>query len=166
MKLPSERATYFIGCLLTLGLLAVTYYLQKFDGFIPCPLCILQRLTFAGLGIFFFLGWIFGSRKGGAAFFGILASLIALLGILLSGRQVWLQHLPPDINADCSVSLQYLMHALPFDQFIAKIMQGTAECSQKGWEFLNLSMAEWSLIWFIGFFVLCLIQIVRALRRY
>jgi disulfide bond formation protein DsbB len=165
MKLPSERATYFIGFILTLGLLAVTFYLQKFDGFIPCPLCILQRVTFIGLGIFFFLGWTFSARKLISALFGILAFLVSLLGILLSGRQVWLQHLPPDKNADCSVSLQYLMHALPFDQVIAKIMQGTAECSQKGWEFLSLSMAEWSLIWFVAFFVLCFIQIVRTLRR-
>ncbi len=165
MKMPSQRSTYLLGFLITAALLAATLYIQKYDGFVPCPLCILQRITFFGLGIFFLLGWFFGTHKIASVLISVLACLFSMLGVLLSGRQVWLQHLPPDKNADCSVSLQYLIHALPFDQVIAKIMQGTAECSQKGWELLNLSMAEWSLVWFTAFLVLSLIQIVRALRR-
>lgn len=165
MKILSERVTYLFGFLIAAGLLGMTFYLQKFDGFIPCPLCILQRITLISLCILFLLAWILGTKKIVSLFFSLLASLISLVGILLSGRQVWLQHMPKDQNADCGVSLQYLIHALPFDQVIAKILHGTAECSEKGWEFLRLSLAEWSLIWFVIFFLLCVIQLTRAVRR-
>ena len=161
----SERSTYLLSFLLTAGLLGITFYLQKFDGFIPCPLCILQRITLGSLYVIFLLAWLLGTKKIVSFVFALLASLISLLGILLSGRQVWLQHLPKDKNAGCGVSLQYLMHALPFKEVVAKVMQGTAECSEKGWEFLNLSLASWSLIWFVIFFGLCLIQLRRAIRR-
>lgn len=163
MKKISLRRHYFISFIFTAVLLGITFYLQNFDGFIPCPLCILQRITLAILGIIFFVGCVFRFKQIGNILLASLASLFALIGVLLSGRQVWLQHLPPDKNADCGASLQYLIHVLPFDQVISKVLQGTAECAQKGWEFLNLSLASWSLICFIGFFIFSLFQMKRAL---
>ncbi len=164
MKISSERLMYLIGLVIIALLLSATFYLEKYDGFVPCPLCILQRITFGILGILFFLGMLLTNVKFGRVFISALAGLISLFGIYFSGRQVWLQHLPVNPNADCGVSLQYLIKALPFDQAVAKIMQGTAECSQKGWEFLHLSLADWSLLCFILFFGLCLLQVTRALK--
>lgn len=165
MKMLSQRAAYLLGFIITVALLSMTFYLQKFDGFVPCPLCILQRLALACLGVMLLLGWMAGNRKISSLLIGILASLFSLIGILLAGRQVWLQHLPPDKNADCGVSLEYLINALPFDQVVSRVLRGSAECSQKGWEFLQLSMAEWSLICFIAFFLFCLLQMCRTMRR-
>src|SRR3990167_6179188 len=155
MKILTERATYFIGFFITAILISMTFYLEKYDGFIPCPLCLLQRIALGILGVLFFSGIVWAYNKFARFFISTLASLVALLGILLSGRQVWLQH-SPNQEADCGVSLQYLLKALPFDQVVKKIMQGTAECSQTGWEFLRFSLAEWSLVCFIFFFGLCL----------
>ncbi len=162
MNKLSLRTLYLIGFSIILLLLGITFYLQQYDGFIPCPLCILQRITFILLGIFFLIGSLFNLKKISSFILATSASFIALLGVFLSGRQVWLQHLPPDKNADCGVSLQYLMRVLPIDQVMSKILQGTAECAQKGWELLSLSLAEWSLICFIGFFLFCLWQIKRS----
>ncbi len=158
----SPRTLYFIGFLITVLLLGITYYLQTYDGFVPCPLCILQRFVFILLASVYFLGSLLPLKKIGRLFLSLLASLIALTGVLLSGRQVWLQHLPLDKNADCGVSLQYLLNALPFDQVVRKILQGTAECSQKGWELFGFSLAEWSLFFFVGFVVFGLLQMRRA----
>ncbi len=160
MKFTS-RKLYANGFLITILLLGITFFLQQYDGFIPCPLCILQRITLCLLGILFFTGSLFSFKKTGAIFLGLLTSLVALLGTLLSGRQVWLQHIPSQTNADCGASLQYLIHVLPFDQIMAKILQGTSECAQKGWDFLSLSLAEWSLICFSGFFVICIYLITH-----
>jgi disulfide bond formation protein DsbB len=161
----STRDTYFGAFLTTIILLGVTFYLQKYDGFVPCPLCILQRFALGILGLGFLSGWIFYSKKSTTLIICTLSTAFALAGIFLSGRQVWLQHLPPDKNADCGVSLQYLINALPFDQVIAKVMRGTAECSQKGWEFLHMSLAEWSLICFLGFLLVCLYQLKEVVFR-
>jgi len=164
MNKLSQRALYLIGFLLTAALLGITFYLQSYDGFIPCPLCILQRMTLCLLGIIFFLGCALNLKKIGHIFLSLLASSITLIGIFLSGRQVWLQHLPVNENTDCGVSLRYLINVLPFDQVISKILRGTAECSQKGWEFLHFSLAEWSLFCFIGFLFFCLFQLKRSLN--
>ncbi len=161
IKKQCPRGIFLLGFLLTTILLGVTFYLQNYAGFVPCPLCILQRITLGVLGVIFFLGVVLPGKKWGVIFFSVLGSVVSLIGIVLSGRQVWLQHFPSK-HADCGASLQYLIQALPFDQVISKIMYGTAECSQKGWEFLHLSLAEWSLISFLGFLCICLFQIKRV----
>ncbi len=165
MKKSSERLIYFWGLLLVVCLISATFYLQEYDGFVPCPLCILQRITFGILGVLFLLGVLFAYRRITCFFINLLAASFSLLGILLSGRQVWLQHLSPNQNSDCGVSLQYLIKALPFDQVIAKIIEGGTECSQTGWEFLHLSLAEWSLFCFILFFGFSLWQIKRSFQK-
>ncbi len=161
MKMPSLRMTYFICFMIVAFLIATSVYLQKYDGIIPCPLCLLQRIDLALLGILFFFGCAFSIKRCGAWFVGVLALIVSSAGILLAGRQVWLQHLPPDKNADCGVNLQYLLHVLPYDQVFAKIMQGSAECAQKSWQFLSISLAEWSLLFFILFWVISVGQLLR-----
>lgn len=161
MKMPSIRLTYFFGFLLTTTVIATTFYLQKYDGMMPCPLCVLQRIAFGLLGVLFFFGILTGENKIGRWLIGTLGALTAFGGIFLSGRQVWLQHLPPDKNADCGVSLEYLMHVLPYDQLFTKILQGTAECSVKSWELLGFSLAEWSFLFFVLLFILCIAQMLR-----
>lgn len=162
MKTFSLRTTYFISFILVMSLIGTTLYLQKYSGFVPCPLCILQRIVFAMLGVIFFFGALAAAKKVKQLFIGIAASLVSLLGIVLSGRQVWLQHLPPNENVDCGASLQYLLHVLPWDEVLKKIFQGTAECTLKGSEFFHLSLAEWSLICFILFLILSLAQTSRS----
>ncbi len=163
MKLFSLRLTYLIGFIIILLLLGGTTFLQLYEGVTPCPLCALQRITMAALGVTFFFAAAIHLKKFGYLFFGTLAFLLALLGALLSGRQVWLQHLPPNQSADCGVSLQYMLHVLPLHQVLMKVIAGGAECAQIGWQFLNLSLAEWSLIWFVLFLLVTILQLKRTL---
>ncbi len=156
-----SRLFYVIGFIITALLLGTTFYLQNVEGFTPCPLCILQRVTLCLLSTVFFVGSVLDPQKKGNLFLGLLSALLSLIGIFFSGRQVWLQHFSSDKNADCTASLQYLLHVLPFNQVISKIFQGSGECTKRSWEFLNLSLAEWSLICFIVFFIACLFQARR-----
>lgn len=157
IKMPSKRLTYFLGFIVIACLISSTFYLEKYAGFVPCPLCILQRLMLGLTGVAFFFGSLTSTR-----FWGWFATLSLCLGTFLAGRQVWLQHLPLNPNADCGVSLQFLLKVLPFDQALSRILQGSAECAQKGWEFLHLSLAEWSLGCFILLLLLSLFQLHRT----
>lgn len=147
------RFTYFLGLTIVSVLLLTSVYLQFFDGFLPCPLCILQRLAFFLLGILFLGGIFLHTKRWGRFSINALATLTSLLGIIFAGRQIWLQHFPPVDASECGVSLQYMMQVLPMNQVIKKIFAGSAECTQRGWEFLSLSMAEWTMVWFILFFL-------------
>src|SRR5579863_7737701 len=94
-KASKARLGYFFGFLCIVFLLALAEYLEVYKGMIPCPLCMLQRVVLIVLGVIFFVGMIFHMKKNGLFLIGLLSLLTCLGGILLSGRQVWLQHVPP-----------------------------------------------------------------------
>src|SRR5437868_3843727 len=115
MKTTSQQLNYFIAFLFTLSILVVANYLQFYKGINPCPLCILQRFTIGILGLLFLLGIGFAVKKFSRLSLGIFSFIVSSLGIVLAGRQVWLQHLPPSTNANCEASLEYMLKVLPFD---------------------------------------------------
>lgn len=157
------RSTYLAGFIIISALLLTSVYFQVFDGIMPCPLCILQRITFGILGILFLIGIFAYAKRGMRLFINVLCGIFSLLGIFLAGRQVWLQHFPSGDSSECGVSLQYMMQVLPVNEVIQKIFAGSAECTQRGWEFLNMNMAEWSLICFAGFLILSLYLFIREI---
>lgn len=161
--MPS-RLTYLLGLVTISALLLTSVYLQLFAGFVPCPLCILQRISFVLLGLLFLIGMLLHAKRWSRWTVGGLSTLVSLLGIFLAGRQVWLQHFPPVNASECGVSLQYMMRVLPMNEVLQKIFAGSAECTQRGWEFLNFTMAEWSFIWFIMFFIFSLFLLIKEYR--
>ena len=67
----------------------------------------------------------------------------------VAGRQVWLQHLPPDQVPACGPGLDYMLDVMPVSGVIRKVMTGSGECANVDWAFLGLSMPAWSLVWFV-----------------
>lgn len=160
----SIRSAYLLGFILVMALLLISVYVQFVDGILPCPLCSFQRATFGLLGIIFLIG-LFTYRVPILGFIiNILAMLGSVLGIILAGRQIWLQH-HPSLNSECGVSLEYMMQTLPINEVVKKIFfEGTAECTERGWEFLYLNMAEWSLIWFGLIFILTILILLKKFK--
>ena len=132
-------------------MMALSFYIEYWKGIAPCPLCILQRFVLGCLGILFLIGAIFPFKKLGLIIMGLLGFGFSMLGAFLAGRQIWIQHLPANQTPDCGVSLQYMLHVLPIDQVAKKIFQGSSECSLISWTFWDLSLAQWSFIWFVVF---------------
>jgi disulfide bond formation protein DsbB len=161
IKCCSVRLSYFIACLLCVALMLFSIYLQVNAGLQPCALCVLQRGSLILLAAIFLLGASLKLKNVGRVLMGGLATLGSLLGVLLSSRQVWLQHLPSNSEETCAASLQYMLKVLPFDQVIKKIFHGSPECAQKGWMFLSFSLAEWSLACFVIFLIFSLWQTIR-----
>lgn len=159
----STKHIYLLGALATISLLLISIYLQMFEGFIPCPLCTLQRFTFGLLALIFILG-IFIHKRLSHLILSFFTTIASILGILLAGRQVWLQHFPPQ-NSECGVSLEYMIKVLPTHQVLQKVFEGSAECTQSGgWHFLTLDMADWSLVWFILFLFLSLYIFIKEYK--
>lgn len=164
-KIMSKHFPYLLGLIIISALLMTSAYLQVFEGFTPCPLCTLQRLAFSLLGIICLFGIFVANKRIGRTIINLLGSFTALLGIFFAGRQVWLQHFPPANNTECGVSLQYMLQVLPVNQVLEKIFQGTAECTERGWDFLGLTIAEWTLIWFVGFFICAVVLLIKGLKK-
>ncbi|HXF66354.1 MAG TPA: disulfide bond formation protein B [Burkholderiales bacterium] len=164
-RLPLRlRLGYALGFAACTGLIGFAYYLEYFEGQIPCPLCILQRGAFIALGAVFLAAALHGPARLGAALYGALAMLVAAAGAAIAARQVWLQHLPPHRVPECGPGLEYLLRKFPLSQALGKILAGTGECAEVGWTFLGLSIAGWSLVWFVLLGALAIGLAVVALR--
>ena len=161
----NARRTFALPLALCALLLGCGYYLQFQQGLEPCPLCLVQRGFYYAVGAVCLLAVLHGPRAGGIAVYGLLAALFAAGGAATAGRQVWLQHLPPDRVPQCGPDLFFMLENLPLARTLEKLVQGSGECAAVDWKFLGLSIAGWSLVWFtlMGLFVLALA--VRALTR-
>jgi len=146
------------------GLLAFGYYLQFGLGLEPCPLCIFQRLCFIAIAAIALVAAIHGPRNAWRWCYG--AGLIAAAGTGagIAGWQVRLQHLPPDQVPECGPGLDYMLDAFPLADAVRMAFAGSGECAEAGWVFLTLSIAEWSLVWFLAIAVATLLQLLLAPR--
>jgi disulfide bond formation protein DsbB len=90
-----------------------------------------------------------GPRGWGASLYAALISFFALGGAATAGRQVWLQHLPADKVPQCGPDLFFMMENFPLARTLEKLFYGSGECAAVDWKFLGLSIAGWSLVWFI-----------------
>jgi protein dithiol:quinone oxidoreductase len=148
--LPPRRIGYALGFLVCLGLLGYAYYLQYGEGLDPCPLCILQRVAVAGMGLVFLVAIFHNPGRIGATIYALLQLGIGGAGAALAVRQVWLQSLPKDQVPACGMSLDYMLDTLPLAETLKKVFEGSGECAEKGWVFLHLSIAGWTLVFFIA----------------
>ena len=89
--------------------------------------------------------------------------MAALVGGAIAARHVWLQHLPADKVPDCGPGLDYMLDAFPISKALRLEFTGSGECAKVDWQFLGLSMPEWTLAWFAIF---ALGSIWYGYRRY
>jgi disulfide bond formation protein DsbB len=148
--LPPWRLGHFLGFVVCAGLLAYAYYLQYVEGIEPCPLCIIQRVAVAGMGLVFLIAAFHNPGRIGSTLYAVLLTLIGGAGAAVAARQVWLQSLPKDQVPACGMSLNYMLETLPFTETLKRVLEGSGECAEKGWVFLHLSIAGWTLVFFIA----------------
>ena len=162
----TARVAYALGFLMCAGLLAFALYLQYVQQQDPCPLCILQRVAFIAMMVVFLIAALHGPSRRGAIVYSTLLFLIAVVGAAIAGRQVWLQHLPPNQVPACGPGLEYMLQQFPLGQALQKIFSGSGECAEAGWRFLGLTIAGWSLVWFVLLAFFAIIVAARAPRTH
>lgn len=160
----SSRAVYALGFLACVGLLSFAYYLQYVEYQDPCPLCMLQRVAFIDMMIVFAVAATHGPKRRGAIVYSGLLFVMGVMGAAIAGRQVWLQHLPPDKVPACGPGLEYMLDRFPLSDALQKIFAGSGECAEAGWRFLGLTIAGWSLLWFVLLGALAIYAAMRAPR--
>ena len=148
--LRNPRIAFGLGAAVCMALLGFAYYLQYVKGLEPCPLCMVQRFFFYAVMAFFILAAIHGPRGRGAFVYSALVTLFAVGGAAAAGRQIWLQHLPPDKVPQCGPDLFFMLENFPLSRTWEKLFYGTGECAKIDWTFLGMSIADWSLVWFIA----------------
>jgi disulfide bond formation protein DsbB len=145
----SSRYCYGLGFAICLALLGFALYLQYYEHQDPCPLCILQRIAFVALAGLFLAAALHGPGRVGSAIYSGLMVVTSAIGAAIAARHVWLQHAPRHQIPECGPGLEYMLRKLPLNQVLEKVLKGSGECAEVGWTFLGLSIAGWSLVWFI-----------------
>ena len=151
--LPPRRIGYVLGFLVCVGLMSYALYLQYVEGLEPCPLCMLQRICVMAMGVVFLVAAFHNPGRAGAGVYALLQLLIGGAGAAIAARQVWLQSLPKDQVPACGMGLNYMLETLPFTDAMRQVLEGSGECAEKGWEFLHLSIAGWTLVFFVAMIV-------------
>jgi disulfide bond formation protein DsbB len=152
---------FALAALACAALLGFGFYLQYGQGLEPCPLCLVQRGFFMAVLAVCVIAALHGPGRRGTIAYGVLAALFALGGAATAARQVWLQHLPPDQVPQCGPDLYFMMENFPLSRTLRTLVSGTGECAAVDWTFLRLSIAEWSLAWFVVL-VLFFLWVMRA----
>lgn len=148
----------FLACAF---LLLSAGFFQYMRGLQPCPLCIVQRYAIAVMGVMYLVS-LATEHKLWLRIHYILTFLFAGLGGVAAGRQLYLQHLPAHQVPMCGPDLDYMLKTLPWRETLHLLLEGSGDCAVVAWHFLGLSMAGWTLLFFIGFMVSALIGLYRV----
>ena len=140
------RTAYATLAFVSFGLIGVGLLLQHVVGLDPCPLCIFQRIAYFAVALFALLAaWL--SPGAASRGFGVLVLASALSGAGIAGRHVWLQMNPQSMS--CGPGLQTMLELFPLTDVLPKVFRGSGDCAEASWTLLGLTIAEWSLIWFV-----------------
>ncbi|MDB9863096.1 disulfide bond formation protein B [Litorivicinus sp.] len=130
-----------------MSLLFIALYMEWVDGLIPCALCYAQRFAFVIIAVCACLYMLpFYTSK---LIFSSLMASFALIGIWLSGRQLWLQSLPEDKVPACGPDIYFIMERLPFSESLQSMLFGSGSCAEVQWTLLGISIPGWTFIFFL-----------------
>ena len=135
-------------------------YLQYALNLKPCPLCMTQRIFVSAVGLISFLSFIHNPSVIGQKTYAWLSLTCSVLGASFSGRQIWLQHLPPDQIPACGPSLQYMLETLPFSDTLRIMVTGNGNCAEIAWTLFGLSIPNWVFALFVGL-IICNLALIR-----
>ena len=158
----TSRQINLVIFLIVGSLLGYAAYSMKILGLEPCTLCITQQFFYCLIGISSFVSFLQNPGVTIRRVYSFFISLFAIAGIWISGRQIWLQGLPEDEVPLCGPPLEYIIDVFPFADVLNALFMGDGNCAEIPWQFLGLSMAGWSFIWFLVIFFLSVISLIKS----
>lgn len=159
----SPRSVLGLLCLICVGLLGFSQYLQHGKGIEPCPMCIVQRYAFVLVALISGLASV--SRRRYAHLSGALLLMpSAGFGAYVAARQSWLQWYPPEV-VSCGRDFYGMIETFPLQRAIPMIFKGSGDCSKVDWVFLGGSIANWTFLGFCAIFIAAAALFWRQWRR-
>ena len=157
--MPAYRILNAFGLLLcVVSLLFAVLYLERTLYLDPCPLCILDRIVLALMGLIFFLALMPYPGLIFSRVYSLLSIALSVVGIGLASRHVWLQNLPADEVPECGPDLYFMLETLPVLDVAKKVFTDLGSCAQVNWTFAGLTIPEQTLILFAGLLLLSFAQ--------
>lgn len=154
-----DRAWFATLALGTFGISAVGMTLQSLLRLSPCPYCIFQRVLYLAIGAVALAGVLAPRVR---PLWAAVSGALAVLGFAVAAFQSWMQAFP-DLAPECGFSNPNLIEQLV--DWLGMQWPGwflaTGFCTSREWEFLGLSMANWSAVLFAGIAGFCALLFIR-----
>jgi disulfide bond formation protein DsbB len=144
-----------------LGLVAGGIVLAQTLNLAACPLCILQRMLYLLLALEAGAAWVLSGSTLPRRLMALVMTATAATGVWIAAYQTWLQRFAKGVS--CTADQPWWEHFVYWAGAQWPLMfEASGMCSEAGWKFLGLSIAEWSLT---AFSTMTLAMLVALLRK-
>ncbi|BBP62260.1 disulfide bond formation protein B [Pseudomonas sp. St316] len=147
MSLASSRFLFFMASIAAALALGIATYLEYSVGLTPCSLCVLQRLCLMLFLVNNLVACVHGPGQRGSLFYGATGLVFATAGLALAWRQVLMQSHSFEPFADC-IAQPGLMDS--WWCALHRVLDGAVDCANITWTLFDLSIPEWSLLFFLA----------------
>lgn len=147
MSLACSRFLFFMASIAAALALGIAGYLEYAVGLTPCSLCILQRLCLTLFLMSCLVACVHGPGPRGSIFYGAMGLVFASAGMTLAWRQVLVQSDSVEQLPDCIAQLQ---RADSWWCVVHRVLDGAVDCASITWTLFDLSVPEWSLLFFLA----------------
>lgn len=159
MMLPSNRQILFAISSICFALIGVALYLQHAHDMLPCPLCVIQRYLFLGVGLAALAGAISGKLRAGAA----VALLAALGGLYAVGKHLYVIANP---GFSCGIDpMETFLNKIPTAEYLPWLFRADGLCAGATDGLMGLAIPQWSAIWFVVLTLLLVFVLLRKARQ-
>lgn len=127
--------------------IVVAYSFQLLQDTSPCSLCVIERFILIFLALGFLACALQRPNYKGIWAYALINSLLAAMGLAVSGRHLWLQSQPLSQDNQCIPLLPSVIN----NPWVLNIVNslGTHQCAEGGPYFLGLSLSLWAFLLFI-----------------
>ena len=159
----TPRGLFAATGLVAVGLVAGGMYLQQTLNLAACPLCILQRMLYLLVALEAIAAWMLAGAAQPIALRRAAALVMAATtstGAGIAAYQTWLQRWAKGVS--CTADQPWWESFVNWAGSQWPLMfEASGLCSEAGWKFLGLSIAEWSLIAFTSMTIAMVIALLR-----
>lgn len=143
----SRQVLYAIASI-SFALIAFALYLQHILHMLPCPLCVIQRYAFLGIGLAALVGAISGKIRAAA----LVALLAAIGGLVTVGKHLYVIANP---GFTCGIDpMETMLNKIPTATLLPGLFRADGLCEGATDTVLGLAIPHWSAVWFVVLTVL------------
>ncbi|WP_417695339.1 disulfide bond formation protein B [Pseudomonas sp.] len=147
MSLACSRFLFFMASIAAALVFGIASYLEYAVGLTPCSLCVLQRLCLMLFLMNCLAACLHGPAQKGSIFYGAMGLVFASSGLTLAWRQVLVQGDSLEQLPDC---IDHLKAVSSWWGAVHRVLEGAIDCASITWTLFDLSLPEWSLLFFLA----------------
>jgi disulfide bond formation protein DsbB len=156
--MPTTHRSLLAIAVISFALVGVALYLQHVRNMLPCPLCVIQRYLFLGVGIASLAG-AFSSR---AKAWTLLALVSALGGLGVVAKHLYVLAHP---GFSCGIDpMETVLNKIPTATLLPWLFRADGLCEATQDTVFGLNVPQWSAVWFVLLSAALIAVLVRTRR--